>query len=231
MLSEPTSSVVQREGQVVHGELRPIAVVDYGVNNVGSVLNMFRRIGAPAVPVRAPAELVGKSAIVLPGIGSFDAGVENLRGLGLFDAIRSSVVESQTPILGICLGMQLLGIGSEEGALPGLGLLRATSRRFVFDHPGSGLKIPHMGWNETSCVDAELFGGLDAPRFYYVHSYHVVCEEASDVAARCTYGESFTAAVRRKWIMGTQFHPEKSHRFGMRVLENFAMLVAAKHNA
>lgn len=230
MLSDPTSALVQRGRPVAHRDLRPIAVVDYGVNNVGSVLNMFRRIGAPAVAVRTPAELTGKSAIVLPGIGSFDVGVTNLRELGLFDAIRSHVLDLCTPILGICLGMQLLGLGSEEGKLPGLSLLRATARRFIFDASALRLKIPHMGWNETSCVDAELFDGLAAPRFYFVHSFHVVCESDSDVAARCHYGAPFTAAVRRGWIMGTQFHPEKSHSFGMRVLENFAA-IAGRANA
>lgn len=209
----------------------PLGVIDYGVNNVGSVLNMFRKIGVAARPVRTPAELAMTSAVVLPGIGSFDAGVRNLRELGLFDAIRSSVLESHTPILGICLGMQILGRGSEEGDLPGLGLLAATARRFVFDDAKFRLKVPHMGWNNTTCLDADLFGGLDEPRFYFVHSYHVVCEASSDVAARCTYGVPFAAAVRRGWVMGTQFHPEKSHRFGMRVLENFAGLVASRRHA
>jgi glutamine amidotransferase len=199
-----------------------IGVVDYGVNNVGSVLNMFRKIGAPAILVRTPDELASASAIVLPGIGAFDAGITNLRELGLFDAIRARVLETRVPILGICLGMQLLGSGSEEGDLPGLELVPATARRFAFERAAAGLKIPHMGWNATTCLDADLFHGLDAPRFYYVHSYHVVCEEPADVAARCTYGIPFTAAVRREHVMGTQFHPEKSHRYGMRVLANFA---------
>ncbi|MBX3260971.1 MAG: imidazole glycerol phosphate synthase subunit HisH [Labilithrix sp.] len=222
--SEPTSSNGRARGQ-------PIAVIDYGVNNVGSVLNMFRRIGVEAIAVRHATALAGSSAVVLPGIGAFDAGVKSLRERGLFEAIRASVLDARTPILGICLGMQLLGAGSEEGSLEGLGLLAATARRLTVDREIPRLKVPHMGWNRTECLDRELFAALEAPRFYFVHSYHVVCEDPSDVAARCVYGAPFTAAVRRGPIMGTQFHPEKSHRFGMRVLENFAALVAAGHHA
>ncbi len=204
-----------------------IAVVDYGVNNVGSVLNMLRRIGAETRAARRPEELEDCDAIVLPGVGAFDAGATSLRSTGLFDAVRESVLERRVPILGICLGMQLLSRGSEEGSLEGLGLVEATTRRIRFDGGGRALKVPHMGWNETKCVDAELFAGLIEPRFYYVHSYHVVCDVPSDVAARCSYGVDLTAAVRRGRVMGTQFHPEKSHRFGMRVLSNFAAIAHA----
>jgi imidazole glycerol-phosphate synthase subunit HisH len=203
-----------------------IAVIDYGVNNVGSVLNMLGRLGVDTVPARRPADLAEPTAIVLPGIGAFDTGVENLRSLGLFDAIREHVLDRKTPILGICLGMQLLGRGSEEGKADGLGLLPAFARRFSFD-PAARLKVPHMGWNRTAVADGELFAGLEEAKFYFVHSYHVVCDDPSHVAARATYGGLFTAAVRDRWIMGTQFHPEKSHRFGMRLLENFARLVRA----
>jgi glutamine amidotransferase len=203
---------------------KEIAVVDYGVNNIGSVLNMLRRLDVAASAARAPVDLAGKAAIVLPGIGAFDAGVRNLKAAGLFDAIKDEVLMRGTPILGICLGMQLLTRGSEEGTLEGLRLVGATTKRLRLTNGSSHLKIPHMGWNETECVDRELFAGLESPRFYYVHSYHVVCDEPADVAARCTYGAPFHAAVRRGSVMGTQFHPEKSHRFGMGVLGNFARI-------
>jgi glutamine amidotransferase len=200
-----------------------LAVVDYGVNNIGSVLNMLRRLDVPASPARSPRDLEGHAAIVLPGIGAFDAGVKNLRAAGLFDAIQEAVLGRRVPILGICLGMQLLSNGSEEGMLPGLGLVPAKTTRFTFE-PRSALKVPHMGWNETDPVDPDLFAGFggERARFYYVHSYHVVCEHEADVAARSTHGITFHAAIRRGHVYGTQFHPEKSHRFGMQVLRNFA---------
>lgn len=203
------------------GDRSRFAVIDYGVNNIGSVLNMLRRLEVDAVAVQRPADLDGARAIVLPGIGSFDAGVRNLRERGLFEPLRR-LGEAGTPLLGICLGMQLLTRTSEEGSLSGLGLLPGATRLL---RPGDrSLRIPHMGWTETRCVDADLFADLvggDA-RFYYVHSYHVVCDDAADVAATCYYGGPVTAAVRRRNVFGTQFHPEKSHRFGLRVLSNFA---------
>ncbi|MBX3228104.1 MAG: imidazole glycerol phosphate synthase subunit HisH [Labilithrix sp.] len=200
-----------------------LVVVDYGVNNVGSVINMFRRIGVEADAVRTSERIAEASAIVLPGIGAFDAGIQNLKSRGLFEAIQRRVRDDRVPILGICLGMQLLGSGSEEGKLEGLGLVPAFTRRFAFEGPRArDLKVPHMGWNRTKCLDRELFAELDEEgRFYYVHSYHVVCEDPRDVAASCIYGIPFAAALRRDHVMGTQFHPEKSHRYGLAVLRGF----------
>lgn len=222
LVFDPTS--LPAEGDAMS---RPIAVVDYGVNNIGSVLNMLRHLGVEAVAAHSPSELAAAHAILLPGIGSFDAGITNLKNAGLFDAIRERVLEAKTPLLGICLGMQLLGKGSEEGRLEGLGLVDAYTRRFVLDDRSRSLKIPHMGWNDTVCVDPDLFEGLrDGARFYYVHSFHVACANPTDVAASCTHGAPFTAAIRHGHVFGTQFHPEKSHRFGMRVLQNFSQWVS-----
>jgi glutamine amidotransferase len=203
-----------------------IAVLDYGVNNVGSVMNALRRVGAAPYVARSPSELEKATAMVLPGIGAFDTGVTNLRDLGLFDAIKERVAAA-VPILGICLGMQLLTRGSEEGKLEGLGLIDATTKRFAFDPSiASELKVPHMGWHDTACSDAGLFDGLlgAGTRFYYVHSYHVVCDDPSDAAATCNYGLEFTSALHRRSVYGTQFHPEKSHRFGLRVFANYVRL-------
>jgi glutamine amidotransferase len=200
-----------------------LAVGDYGVNNIGSVGNMLSRIDVRCAVARSPSELASASAIVLPGIGAFDTGVTRLKQTGLFDGIVERVQEKKVPILGICLGMQLLADGSEEGSLEGLGLVRGFARKLS---AGDGLKVPHMGWNETESLDSSFFAGFEAerPRFYFVHSYHVVCADDSDVAARCTYGTAFTAALRRQHVFGTQFHPEKSHRFGKQLLTNFARL-------
>lgn len=201
-------------------------MIDYGVNNVGSVVNMLRRLDVPVQIGREGRDLESAAAIVLPGIGAFDKGVANLRETGLFDEIRERVAAAATPILGICLGMQLLSRGSDEGESAGLGLIPAFTRRFAFSNGASHFKVPHMGWNETMPVDREFFAELPSPgtRFYYVHSYHVVCDEPGDVAATCNHGLVFTAALRRGRVFGTQFHPEKSHRFGMQLLANFVRL-------
>lgn len=202
--------------------------MDYGVNNVGSVVNMLRRVGVALSVARAPEDVARASALVLPGIGSFDAGVHNLREAGLFEAIQERVRAATVPILGICLGMQLLSGGSEEGRKEGLGLVPGFARRLAPTNGGARLKVPHMGWSETECLDEELFGALGrSARFYYVHSYHVVCEDPADVAARCAYGAPFTAALRRGKVMGTQFHPEKSHRYGLAVLDAFARIAGS----
>jgi glutamine amidotransferase len=207
-----------------------VAVLDYGVNNVGSVVNMLRRLRVVATIAADPRALTNANAIVLPGIGAFDAGVRGLREAGLFDAILERA-QAGIPLLGICLGMQLLSRGSEEGSLPGLALVPATTRKL--HPPAPSFPVPHMGWNETNCIDGQLFHGFEAetPRFYYVHSYHVVCDDDGDVAARCSYGETFTAAVRRGNVFGTQFHPEKSHRFGKQVLANFVRTVTSRAHA
>ncbi len=201
-----------------------VAVVDSGVANVGSVTNMLKRIGVQAHAAASPSMLAPADAIVLPGVGHFDAAMKYLRASGFVEALEERVLGRRVPVLGICLGMQLLTRGSEEGTAAGLAWLDAETRRLDLAED-SGLVVPHMGWNETTGLDAELFapGGV-RPRFYYVHSYHVVCSQPSDVAAVCTYGVEMTAAVRRGNIFGCQFHPEKSHKYGMSFLEAFVRL-------
>jgi glutamine amidotransferase len=203
----------------------PIHIIDYELGNVGSVANMLRYLRVPAVVIKSPEQVARNAALILPGVGAFDHGVENLARAGWTQPLKELVAQGST-LLGICLGMQLLARGSEEGSLPGLSLVPAHTRRFVFD-ASQKLKIPHMGWNETRCVDRDLFGSLcDGPsRFYFVHSYHVVCDSDEHVAATCHYGATFTAAVRNGRVFGTQFHPEKSHTFGMTVLRNYARFV------
>lgn len=205
-----------------------IAVIDYGVNNVGSVLNALRRVGAAPYVVRSASDLSTASAMVLPGIGAFDTGVRNLREVGLFDEIRARA-EARVPILGICLGMQLLTAGSDEGSLEGLAVVDARTRKLTFDPNDPAerdLKIPHIGWHDTRCTDAGLFDGLLGAdtRFYYVHSYHVVCNDPADSAATCRYGSEIVTAFRHGSVYGVQFHPEKSHRFGLRMFANFVNL-------
>lgn len=202
-----------------------ISVVDYGVGNLGSILNMLRKLKAEAQLISTADEVLRAQKLILPGVGAFDRGVSALIERKLVDPIRQKVLDEKVPILGICLGMQLLGRTSEEGKLSGLGLLDAHCQRFSFE-PDSPLKIPHMGWNQISTQrDSPLSIELDdRSRFYFVHSYHLVCNDPIDVLALTKYGIDFAAIVQRENVMGTQFHPEKSHRFGMALLNNFVRI-------
>ncbi|MDP1822377.1 MAG: imidazole glycerol phosphate synthase subunit HisH [Archangium sp.] len=202
-----------------------IAIVDYGLGNLGSVKNMLRKLGASSVITAQPEELVQATALILPGVGHFDTGMKNLRSRGLEAVLSTQVLEKKVPILGICLGVQLFARRSEEGAEPGLGWIAADVKRFTFPG-GPQLPVPHMGWNEVEWTDSKLLEGATRgeTRFYFVHSYHVVPDDPEDVAATATYGRRFVAAVTRGNIMGAQFHPEKSHRFGMALLRNWLKL-------
>jgi len=200
-----------------------IVVVDYGLGNLGSIANMLKKIGAHAVVSSDPAVVEKADKLILPGVGAFDAGMKNLETRGLIPLLNYRVLEQKTPILGVCLGMQLLCKRSEEGQLPGLGWLDAEVIRFKFDGNIANLKIPHMGWNTLAVRQPHpLFADLEAEnRFYFVHSYHVVCADMGNVLAQTNYGFDFASAVVKDNIMGVQFHPEKSHKFGMRLYKNF----------
>lgn len=203
-----------------------LVVVEYGMGNVGSVLNMLKRVGADPVLTAEPARIAAASKIILSGVGAFDTGMRRLSEEGLVDVLGDAALRRGVPILGLCLGMHLLMAGSEEGQLPGLGWVAGRTVRFRFDGAQVALKVPHMGWNTVEVRrGASIVRGLplDA-RFYFVHSYHVVCERDDDVAATTEYGYSFPSIIEHGNIMGTQFHPEKSHRFGMRFLERFVTL-------
>jgi imidazole glycerol-phosphate synthase subunit HisH len=201
-----------------------IVIVDYGMGNIGSILNMLKRVGAQAKISSAVEDIAAAGKLILPGVGAFDTGMQNLCASGLVEVLNDKVLTQQTPTLGICLGMQLLTRRSEEGKLPGLGWIDGETVRFRFDETQQDLKIPHMGWNTVTVRREDaLFRGLDDdPRFYFVHSYHVVCANEDDVIGSTHRGYDFVSAVRRGNVMGTQFHPEKSHRFGMKLLQNFA---------
>jgi len=204
---------------------KKVVVVDYGIGNVGSVLNMIRRAGGVAIASGRPEDLMQADKILLPGVGSFDSAVKNLNQSGLFQ-ILGDAANAGIPILGICLGMQLLSNGSEEGALPGLGLIPGRVCRFNFQDGATSLRVPHMGWNHVSVhKDHPLAKGLeDGARFYFVHSYHYECESSADKLLTTAYGINFTSGIQRGNIMGVQFHPEKSHRFGMQLIKNFIEL-------
>lgn len=201
-----------------------IAIVDYGTANVGSMANMLKKVGAEST-ITSDADVIARaSKIILPGVGAFDAGMRNLVERGLIAVLREQVLERGTPFLGVCLGMQLIMRRSEEGDSDGLGWLPGNVVRFRSGADAPSLKVPHMGWNTTELERQDpLFAGLNGDsRFYFVHSFYVTCNPDITLA-RTTYGTSFVSAVRRGNIAGVQFHPEKSHRYGMQLLRNFAV--------
>jgi glutamine amidotransferase len=173
-------------------------------------------------PLRHSLQHCAVQKILLPGVGSFDNAMHKLEQLELVHPLRESAAAG-VPLFGICLGMQLLSDGSEEGKLPGLGLISGRVRRFRFDTEQSSLKIPHMGWNQvkTSKIHPLADGLESGGRFYFVHSYHYECEDPTDELFKTHYGYDFTSGVHRGNVMGVQFHPEKSHRFGMQLFKNF----------
>lgn len=203
-----------------------IAIIDYGMGNLGSVSNMLKKIGANAIISSNPNKLMKAEKLILPGVGAFDRGMCNLKEKNLIDILNIKVINQKTPFLGICLGAQLITTKSEEGSLPGLGWIEANVIRFKFLTNDDHLKIPHMGWNEIYLKKKNpIFSGFfEKPRFYFVHSYYICCKKENNVLASSQYGIEFTAVINSNNIWGVQFHPEKSHKFGMKVLKNFVEL-------
>ena len=207
------------------GFMSKISVIDYGIGNSASIINMVHKAGGQASLCSSPECLESTSAIILPGIGSFDNGMDKLKETGFLDVIENKVFDEKKPFLGICLGMQLLFESSEEGQKKGLGWLRGEVIKFDFSSLDLAQlhKVPHMGWNIVRPINFNnLYAGLEGkPRFYFVHSYHVQCSDASDILATSQYGYEFTCSVRHNNIWGAQFHPEKSHRYGVQFFKNF----------
>ena len=205
-----------------------IAIIDYGMGNLGSIANMLRKIGAEAVVTSDPVILDAADRLILPGVGAFAQGMAHLAERGLVPLLDRRVRDEGVPVLGICLGMQLFTRHSEEGNVDGLGWIDAETRRFGAVRAPSPMRVPHMGWNTVAATRPHpLLTDLPPdPRFYFVHSYHVVCADRCDELGSTTYGYEFTSVIHRANIVGTQFHPEKSHRYGLRLLENFARMEA-----
>jgi glutamine amidotransferase len=201
-----------------------ITILDYGMGNMGSMSNMFKRIGVKTCFAKDVSRVASAEKLVLPGVGSYDAAMEQINSVpGLREALDKKALEDRIPILGVCLGMQILVRSSEEGGLPGLGWLSGEARRIPSD---GGLKVPHMGWNvarlnSPSKLTREV--ALDS-RYYFVHSYCVHMDDPVHALTRTRYGIDFDSAIGCDNIYGVQFHPEKSHRFGMQILKNFAAL-------
>lgn len=201
-----------------------ITVIDYGMGNIGSVINMIRRIGGEVRSSSSLDEIKESRKLILPGVGAFDAGMTALEESGLSEALKDVVVNNGAHILGICLGMQLLLGSSEEGEKPGLGLVPGRVIRFKVEK--QGLPVPHMGWNVVKPVKRSLIfePNEKLQRFYFVHSYYVECDDLHDIATTSEYGHEFVSAFERKKVMGVQFHPEKSHRFGLELLNRLITL-------
>ncbi len=200
-----------------------IIIIDYGMGNVKSIENIIRKVGGDALISQNADEIIDADKIILPGIGSFDTGMKNLTEMSLIPVLQKKVLQEKTPFLGICLGMQLITKKSEEGTMGGLGWINAYTVKFK---PMDDLKIPHMGWNYiTIKKKSQLFKDMyDNPRFYFVHSYYVYCNDENDVLTTTEYGLEFTSAIEKENIYATQFHPEKSHKFGMKLMKNFIEL-------
>lgn len=199
-----------------------VAIIDYGVGNPKSVKNMLLRIGVDAVITDDHQELSEATKLILPGVGAFDAGMQRLIDTGLVPLMNKLVLDEKKPVLGICLGMHLMTEGSEEGRVAGLGWIKAKACRFAFN-PSVDLKVPHMGWNVVKPVKPSVLfdDGENEQRFYFVHGYHVVCHDKEDTLTQTDYHLKITSAFQKKNIVGVQFHPEKSHKFGFELLKRF----------
>ena len=206
-----------------------IAIIDYGLGNLGSISNMLKAVGEKSKITNNLETIESADGIILPGVGAFDAGMSKLNGIGLSNVIKAEAKKGK-PILGICLGMQLLGRRSEEGRQEGLSLIPFECKRFNFEN--NGLKIPHMGWDvvDFKMQHPILSGLIGQQRYYFVHSYHAICDNHENILMTCNYGYEFTAAVVKDNIIGMQFHPEKSHDFGMAVFANFVKMCNEYHD-
>jgi len=198
-----------------------ITIVNYGVGNLGALVNMFEFIGYDVRIADESPSILDASHLVLPGVGAFDAAMNRLRNSQLIPSLEQAVLERKVPLLGVCLGMQLLGRRSEEGSTKGLGWISGDTVKMQPD-PSFNLKVPFMGWAEIECSPtARLFDAGSEQRFYFTHSYQMRCDHSSDVAGIYQFDGPVVSAVQHENIFGVQFHPEKSHRFGMKLLSNF----------
>lgn len=203
-----------------------IHIVDYGLGNVQAFLTMFKRLGLKATRAKTAADLAGASKIILPGVGAFDHAIQLLDESGMRPVLETLVMKDKVPVLGICVGMQILATSSEEGHSLGLGWVPGKVCSFRSNEGSASLPLPHMGWNDVQPkAGSALFAGLESDsRFYFLHSYYFDCVEPSHVAAVASYGLDFSCAVSAANVYGVQFHPEKSHHFGAQLLKNFAEL-------
>jgi glutamine amidotransferase len=201
-----------------------ITIIDYGLGNILAFQNMYKRLNVEVAIARTAADLAGATKLILPGVGAFDHAMELLEQSGMRQRLDELVLHSRIPVLGICVGMQILARSSDEGRAQGLGWIDGRVRHFS-SLGRNDLLIPHMGWNDVQPSQTRLFDKLASEaRFYFLHSYYFECARPADVAAVSNYGADFCSVVQSENIYGVQFHPEKSHHFGAQLLQNFAEL-------
>lgn len=203
-----------------------ITIINYGLGNIKAIQNVYSKLSIPVKVVSDITEFGVVEKLILPGVGAFDYAMEKLKSSGMYNKLNELVLEKEIPVIGICVGMQMMAKSSDEGVLPGLGWLDATVKKFDATKMDGKMQLPHMGWNDVeSRTENPLFNGLhqDA-KFYFLHSYYIDCNDEDIAIATSNYADNFTCAINSKKIYGVQFHPEKSHHFGVKLLENFAKL-------
>lgn len=203
-----------------------IAIIDYGSGNIQAIKNIYKRLKVDCEFVNEPTQLNNANKIILPGVGAFDEAMQKLDESGMRDALNEKVIEKEMPVLGVCVGMQIMATSSDEGGANGLGWFDATVRRFDETKIQHKPKLPHMGWNSISVnSESTIFNDINTENgFYFLHSYYIDCSNNIDILAQSSYGENFTCAINKKNIYGFQFHPEKSHSNGVSLFKNFAEL-------
>lgn len=201
-----------------------IAIIDYGLGNVKAFADVYKKLNIPAIIAAQTDDLKNISKIILPGVGAFDQAMQLLEKSGLRQHLDEMVLDRRIPVLGVCVGMQILAASSEEGILPGLGWINGKVKKFDLSASSRSMRVPHMGWNTIRPLKENgLFQGLDSEaRFYFLHSYYFQPDGNEDVIAATDYHGEFACAVNAGNVFGVQFHPEKSHHWGIRLLENFA---------
>ena len=201
-----------------------ISIVDYGLGNLRAFENIYKQMGIPVRLAHNAEDIMASSKLILPGVGAFDWALIRLKDSGMLDTLNYAVLEKKVPVLGVCVGMQIMANSSDEGSMPGLSWIDGEVKHFkecILDH---SLPMPHMGWNTVEISsDCELFKGLSDPKYYFLHSYYLSMKSDSDIIGISTYGRKFTSAIKSGNIYATQFHPEKSHHWGHQLLKNFAV--------
>ena len=201
-----------------------ITIIDYGLGNIKAFVNVYNRLNIKTKIAQKASDIEGASKIILPGVGAFDYAISQLNNSGMRDEIEKKVLINRIPIMGICVGMQILAKSSDEGTLPGLGWINGKVKKFETSINSPSIKLPHMGWNTIKPVNNSplMIGFSDNSRFYFLHSYYFIVENKKDIISTTNYGLGFSSGVSSDNIFGIQFHPEKSHANGIRLLQNFA---------